>query len=113
MNCKLLVCAGQDFRKIATFLPNRDTGDCVMHFYRVQKLDEFASVRRKQQLKKRRQQSEFNRQTTYLGMGVLPSARIAEPSPPAPSEFLLFAFYPVASFWKEKGGQAFMVEMRN
>lgn len=59
-----------------------------MHFYRVQKLDEFAAVRRKQQLKKRRQQSEYNRQTTYLGMGV-PSARMPEPPPPVPSEYFL------------------------
>lgn len=51
------------------YLDGRTTGDCVMHYYRVQKLDEFAAVRRKQQLKKRRQQSEVNRSITYLGIG--------------------------------------------
>ncbi|BDA48420.1 probable nuclear receptor corepressor 1 at N-terminal half [Coccomyxa sp. Obi] len=59
----------KDFRRIAMYLDGRTTGDCVMHYYRVQKLDEFAAVRRKQQLKKRRQQSEVNRSITYLGIG--------------------------------------------
>jgi hypothetical protein len=58
----------QDFRRIAMHLENRTTGDCVAHYYRIQKLDEFAAVRRKQQLKKRRQQSEVNRSITYLGI---------------------------------------------
>ena len=49
-------------------LESRTTGDCVAHYYRIQKLDEFAAVRRKQQLKKRRQQSEVNRSITYLGI---------------------------------------------
>jgi hypothetical protein len=43
----------------------------VRHYYLVQKADEFAAVRRKQQLKKRRQQSEVNRSVTYLGMAGL------------------------------------------
>ena len=63
--------AAQDFRRIAQHLDARSTGDCVQHYYRVQKADEFAAVRRKQQLKKRRQQSEVNRSITYLGMAGL------------------------------------------
>ena len=44
----------KDFRRIATFLPGRSAGECVAFFYKHQKTDEFAAVRRKQQLKKRR-----------------------------------------------------------
>jgi hypothetical protein len=44
----------KDFRAIAAALPGRTTGDCVDFFYKHQKLDEFANVRRKQQLKKRK-----------------------------------------------------------
>ena len=59
-------------------LEGRTTGACVQHYYRVQKLDEFAAVRRKQQLKKRRQQSEVNRSvTSYLGIASLPGAKRA------------------------------------
>ena len=65
----------QDFRRIAMHLEGRSTGECVQHYYRVQKLDEFAAVRRKQQLKKRRQQSEVNRSVTYLGIGSLSGAK--------------------------------------
>lgn len=64
-----VLTAAQDFRRIAMHLDARTTGDCVVHYYRIQKLDEFAAVRRKQQLKKRRQQSEVNRSITYLGIG--------------------------------------------
>lgn len=44
----------KDFRRIAANMPGRTSGDCVAFFYRHQKLDEFANVRRKQQLKKRK-----------------------------------------------------------
>jgi hypothetical protein len=77
----LMGCGEQDFRKISGFLPHRTTWECVQHFYRIQKLDEFAAVRRKQQLKKRRQQSEFNRSTTYMGMHSV--VRMPDPPPPA------------------------------
>lgn len=46
----------KDFRAIASFLPGRSTGQCVTFFYLQQKKDAFDRVRRKQQLKKRRQQ---------------------------------------------------------
>ncbi|KAK9836331.1 hypothetical protein WJX81_006307 [Elliptochloris bilobata] len=65
---------GKDFRRIATFLDHRSTADCITHFYRTQKLDEFAAVRRKQQLKKRRTQTEVNRSITYLGVAAPPGA---------------------------------------
>ena len=58
----------QDFRRIAQFLDGRTTGDCVVYYYRTQKLDEFAAVRRKMQLKKRRMQSENNRAVSYMGI---------------------------------------------
>ena len=60
----------QDFRRIAQFLDGRTTGDCVVYYYRTQKLDEFAAVRRKMQLKKRRMQSENNRAISYMGISM-------------------------------------------
>lgn len=48
----------KDFRKIASFLPGRTSQDCVRFYYQNQKSEEFAHVRRKQQLKKRRLYSE-------------------------------------------------------
>ena len=65
----------QDFRKIATFLEHRTTAECIVFYYKTQKLDEFAAVRRKQQLKKRRAQSEVNRSITYLGVAALAAAK--------------------------------------
>ena len=69
----------QDFRKIAQSLPHRSTAEVVRHYYKVQKLDEFALVRRKQQLKKRRIKTEENkdRNTTFLGVNTA-----ALPAPP-------------------------------
>lgn len=52
----------KDFHQISKFLPYRTTGDCVQFFYTNKKLDEFGNVRRKQQLKKRRLQSESNKE---------------------------------------------------
>lgn len=42
--------------RIAQFLDRRSPCDCVQFFYQTQKLDEFALVRRKMTLKKRRMQ---------------------------------------------------------
>lgn len=42
--------------RISQFLDRRSPGDCVQFFYQTQKLDEFAVVRRKMTLKKRRMQ---------------------------------------------------------
>lgn len=57
----------KDFRKIASFLPGRTSQDCVMFYYRNQKSEEFAHVRRKQQLKKRRLYSEAKKLSgTYM-----------------------------------------------
>lgn len=57
----------KDFYEIAKWLPRRSTGDCVQFFYAHKKKDLFGSIRRKHQLKKRRLQSESNREalTTY------------------------------------------------
>jgi hypothetical protein len=46
---------------------DRSVGDCVRFYYRNQKLDEFAAVRRKQQLKKRRLQTQEKSSRQYLG----------------------------------------------
>lgn len=70
--------AMQDFRRIAQFLDGRTTGDCVVHYYRTQKLDEFAAVRRKMQLKKRRMQSENNRAVSYMGVPMAGAAKRGE-----------------------------------
>ncbi|KAK9815578.1 hypothetical protein WJX72_006161 [[Myrmecia] bisecta] len=68
----------KDFRKIADGLPHRSVGDCIVLYYKIQKLDEFAAVRRKQQLKKRRLQSEVNRNYNYLGMASTAAAKRGE-----------------------------------
>lgn len=68
----------QDFRRIAQFLDGRTTGDCVVYYYRTQKLDEFAAVRRKMQLKKRRMQSENNRAVSYMGIPMAGAAKRSE-----------------------------------
>lgn len=60
----------QDFHAISSFLEHRTTEDCVQFYYKIQKSDDFATVRRKQQLKKRRAQSENNKQWSYMGMGM-------------------------------------------
>ena len=60
----------QDFHAISSFLEHRTTEDCVQFYYKIQKSDDFAIVRRKQQLKKRRAQSENNKQFSYMGMGM-------------------------------------------
>lgn len=62
----------QEFHRIAAHLDRRSTADCVTFYYRIQKEDEFAVVRRKMQLKKRRQQSEYNRAYSFMGMGLRP-----------------------------------------
>lgn len=46
----------------------------MQFYYKIQKSDDFATVRRKQQLKKRRAQSETNKQFSYMGMGSAPLA---------------------------------------
>ena len=62
-------CArGQDFYQIAKGLPYRSTGECVEFFYANKKSDIFISIRRKHQLKKRRLQSESNREACGLRM---------------------------------------------
>ena len=67
----------QDFHMIASFLEHRSTPDCVQFFYKIQKLDDFALVRRKLQLKKRRQQSDANRSMPPVGESLC----IFRPSP--------------------------------
>ncbi|GAX73612.1 hypothetical protein CEUSTIGMA_g1063.t1 [Chlamydomonas eustigma] len=66
----------KDFGRIASYLPNRSAGDCVAFFYKHQKLEEFAAVRRKQQLKKRRVQADARKQQ-YAPLVVAPIAQRA------------------------------------
>ncbi|GMH38590.1 hypothetical protein BSKO_06474 [Bryopsis sp. KO-2023] len=65
----------KDFRTIATFLDKRTTSECIDLYYRIQKLDEFAGVRRKQQLKKRRQHAETKRMSSYAHHMLPPSEK--------------------------------------
>eukprot|EP00210_Caulerpa_lentillifera_P004129 g3937.t1 len=74
----------KDFYKIAQFLPYRTTGDCVEFFYSNKKLDEFGNVRRKQQLKKRRLQSESNKEA-YSQLMTLGGMLTSKKPPPPPS----------------------------
>ena len=87
------ICAPQDFRRIAQFLDGRSTGDCVVYYYRTQKLDEFAAVRRKMQLKKRRMQSENNRAVSYMGVPMPGAAKRSELAGIANPGTLLLASY--------------------
>lgn len=66
----------QDFGKIAGFLDTKTQGDCVVFFYKNQKLDEFAAVRRKQQLKKRRDEVDRKRIQLQAPMYPTPLERI-------------------------------------
>ena len=40
----------QEFNRISQYLDRRSTRDCVVFYYRIQKQDEFAVVRRKMQV---------------------------------------------------------------
>ena len=51
----------KDFTKIASFLEHRTTADCLVFYYKNQKSEEFAAIRRKHQMKKRRLYSEAKR----------------------------------------------------
>ena len=70
----------QDFRKIAGHLRDRSTGDCIKFYYRNQKMDEFAAIRRKQQLKKRRMLSSEKGRQYMGGRGALANAKGAAPA---------------------------------
>jgi len=48
----------KDFTKIASFLEHRSTADCLVFYYKNQKSEEFAAIRRKHQMKKRRLYTE-------------------------------------------------------
>jgi hypothetical protein len=51
----------KDFTKIASFLEHRSVSDCLVFYYKNQKSEEFSSIRRKHQMKKRRLYSEAKR----------------------------------------------------
>ena len=76
--------------KISQFLERRTPGDCVQFYYRTQKLDEFAAVRRKMQLKKRRMQvrslaqahENLRRWLWLLCLGFTPEILRRAPVPP-------------------------------
>lgn len=74
----------KEFRIIASFLDKRTTADCIDLYYRIQKLDEFAWVRRKQQLKKRRQHAETKRIVPYCHLMLSPSEKARQYSSASP-----------------------------
>eukprot|EP00850_Spirogloea_muscicola_P016549 SM000135S26993 [mRNA] locus=s135:153893:158121:+ [translate_table: standard] len=53
----------KNFARIAAFLEHKTVADCVEFYYRNQKSEEFERIRRRQQLKKRR---DFSRGASYL-----------------------------------------------
>lgn len=75
----------QDFHKISTFLTHRSPTDCIRFYYKHQKLDEFAAVRRKQQLKKRRLQTDLNKRNNYMASHAF-VVRVEPPPMPKPLE---------------------------
>ena len=56
---------GKNFRRIAEHLEGRDTGDCVMYYYKFQKTDEGFRGRRRAAAKKRRAYAEAQRQRAF------------------------------------------------
>ena len=59
----------KDFGKIASFLEHRSVGDCIVYYYKNQKSEDFSSIRRKHQLKKRRLYSEAKKMSVSLLSG--------------------------------------------
>jgi hypothetical protein len=65
---------GKDFARIATHLAARSTADCVVYYYRTQKVDDGFGGKRKAALKKRRQYAA----AAALGFGAVAAFRDAD-----------------------------------
>lgn len=66
----------KNFSKISGHLDYKTTGDCVEFYYRNQKSEDFEKIRRRQQLKKRRDYSRAS--ASYLATGLPTSSRQRE-----------------------------------
>ena len=76
----------KNFSKIASHLEYKTTADCVEFYYRNQKSEDFEKIRRRQQLKKRRDYSRAS--ASYLATGLPSSSRQREVSVHARAEAL-------------------------
>jgi hypothetical protein len=65
---------GKDFARIATHLAARSTADCVVYYYRTQKVDDGFGGKRKAALKKRRQYAA----AAAMGVGAVAAFRDAD-----------------------------------
>jgi hypothetical protein len=65
---------GKDFARIATHLAARSTADCVVYYYRTQKVDDGFGGKRKAALKKRRQYAA----AAAMGFGAVAAFRDAD-----------------------------------
>ncbi|KAJ7517145.1 hypothetical protein O6H91_21G012000 [Diphasiastrum complanatum] len=61
----------KNFSKIASYLQHKTTADCVVFYYRNHKSEDFEKIRRRHQLKKRRDCSRAS--ASYLATTVLPA----------------------------------------
>lgn len=76
----------KNFSKIASHLEYKTTADCVEFYYRNQKSEDFEKIRRRQQLKKRRDYSRAS--ASYLATSLPSSSRQREVSGHARAEAL-------------------------
>lgn len=76
----------KNFSKIASHLEYKTTADCVEFYYRNQKSEDFEKIRRRQQLKKRRDYSRVG--GSYLATGLPTSSRQREANAHARAEAL-------------------------
>ncbi|XP_024373743.1 uncharacterized protein [Physcomitrium patens] len=74
----------KNFSKIASHLEYKTTADCVEFYYRNQKSEDFEKIRRRQQLKKRRDYSRLG--GSFLSTGLQPNSRQREANIDARSE---------------------------
>eukprot|EP01018_Ginkgo_biloba_P000823 Gb_13421 [translate_table: standard] len=65
----------KNFQKIASLIEHKTVADCIEFYYRNQKSEEFEMVRRRQQLKNRR---DYSRPSNYLATTTPPSNRRRE-----------------------------------
>jgi hypothetical protein len=76
----------KNFSKISSHLEYKTTADCVEFYYRNQKSEDFEKIRRRQQLKKRRDYSRVG--GSYLATGLPTSSRQREANAHARAEAL-------------------------
>ena len=70
---------GKNFAKVSAHLERRSTAECVVFYYRSQKVDDGFTGKRKSQLKKRRQYAELKRTISALGPGPAAAQAVGGP----------------------------------